>query len=182
MRQYTIWIIVLLCWGFIAGNTLASDKKVYVHTDQNGVLVFSDKPQPGATEVNLNKRQQLTMPSVDTSILENLQSEKPKQASPYQVFIDQPDHEATIRNNHGDIYVTGHVTPSFKTGFKVRLMLDGKQRQKPHSNAIFRLKNVDRGEHTLVLELLDSNGQVLAKSEPHTIYLFRASVIRPNQG
>lgn len=179
--KITFFFIILML-AVCAVTATASEKKVYVHTDENGILVFSDKPEPGAQVVNLNKRQQLTMPSVDTSILEQLQNQDKEEKPLYQVFIDQPLDQATIRDNHGNIYVTGHVTPSFRTGFKVRLLLDGKQRQKPHSTAIFRLKDVDRGEHTLVLELLDSSGQVLAVSEPRTVYLFRTSTIRPNQG
>ncbi len=172
---------MILCILGISLSAAASEKKVYVHTDANGVLVFSDKPQPGAKEVNLNRHQKLIMPAQDTSILQRLQqAEQKAPASQYQVFIDQPSQEQTIRNNYGEIYVTGHVKPAFRSGFKVRLLLDGKQQQKPHANAIFKLKDIDRGEHTLVLELLDSEGQLLAVSEPRTIYLFRASAIRPN--
>jgi hypothetical protein len=151
--------------------------KVYVHKDQNGILVFTDKPVPGATLVNLN-RNTLTMPATDTSILSQLQAQSEVKAVDYRLSINQPDDKSTIRNNNGVVRIAGQVLPSMKHNHRVRLKLDGKAWQKPHKNTVFILRNIDRGEHSVVLELIDDKNQIVTSSDPVTFFLFRVSAIK----
>jgi hypothetical protein len=167
-------VICALCFGQAVN---ANTTKVYVHKDKNGILVFTDKPVPGATLVNLNHKT-LTMPATDTSILSRLQAEDEIKAIEYRISINQPDDKATIRDNNGIVRVAGQVLPSMRHDHRVRLRLDGKIWQKPHKNAVFILRNIDRGEHSVVLELIDEKDKVIASSDPSIFYLFRASVQR----
>ncbi len=149
-------------------------KKIYVWQDENGVLVFSDTPKTGAEEVSL-KTNSLNMPAQDTSILET--SSNDPQAVQFKVSIDSPENEGTIRDNTGSVYVTGSVSPRFVQGHKIQLMLDGDPYQTPQARTMFVLRNVDRGEHTLQLRLLDDTGQAIATSDLVTFFLHRRSVI-----
>ncbi|CAM5218367.1 hypothetical protein [Alishewanella longhuensis] len=44
----------------------------------------------------------------------------------------------------------------------------------------FVLRDIDRGEHNIQLELLDQSGKLIATSPLTTFYLHRASLITPN--
>jgi hypothetical protein len=62
----------------------------------------------------------------------------------------------------------------------VRLVFDGLAYGEPQNSAVFVLRDIDRGEHTIQLELIDQNGKLIAVSPVTTFYLHRASVISPN--
>lgn len=168
--------LLLLLLAIITSVSIAAPQKVYVYKDKNGNTVFSDQPRPGAKEVKFNSKT-MTMPATDTRILDLLQAQGQIKPLEYQLNINQPEDKATIRDNSGQVNISGQVNPALKFGQKIQLRFDGQIVQKPHSNAIFVLRDINRGEHTIVLELLDAQGKVIASSKPRTFYLFRASVL-----
>lgn len=168
MKQLTILILIVL----LSLPVQAYQAKVYVWRDENGVLVFSDSPRPGAEEVKVEEKNDV-LPSVDTSILDiTPQVIEDK----YEVVVTQPEQNATIRDNSGSVFVSGGIKPIFKRGFKVRLILDGKVYEKPQTHSMFALRNIDRGEHQIKLELLNEKGKVIASSEAVTFYMHRARI------
>lgn len=173
--------LLLLCTLLpLMSTPFAAPQKVYVYKNDKGELVYSDQPSPGAKPVKI-KQQTLTMPATNTAILDELQAQDQVKAVKTTIIIKHPQAKATIRNNHGEVTVIGQVSPTMQHGYKVRLKLDGQIRQKPHAKVHFVLRGISRGEHNIVLELLDDKGKVLATSEPRTFYLFRTSVLhKPN--
>lgn len=168
MKQLTSLIFIVL----LSLPVDAYQAKVYVWRDENGVLVFSDSPRPGAEEVKVEEKNDV-LPSVDTSILDI----KPQVIEDkYEVVITQPESNATIRDNSGSVFVSGGIKPIFKRGFKVQLRLDGKIYEKPQTHSMFALRNIDRGEHQIKLELLDEKGKVIASSDTVTFYMHRARI------
>ena len=150
-------------------------KKIYVTRDANGVLVFSDSPQADAEEVNLSSRANM-MEATDPT----LPARKPPAKEPFKVEIVQPEDQGTVRDNTGSVYVSGKISPMFQRGLRVRLLIDGKAQAEPQNNAVFILRDVERGEHKLQMELFDQSGKLIATSPVTTFYLHRASVISPN--
>ncbi|GHE94162.1 hypothetical protein GCM10011501_24630 [Thalassotalea profundi] len=166
-----IALLSVLCAEVSAGST-----KIYVWRNADGVLVYSDSPKPGAEEVNVNSPN-ISSSSVDTSILDIT----PKVIeNTYQVEITQPENNATIRDNTGSVYVSGRIKPIFKRGLTIALILDGKPYLKPQTHSMFVLRNIDRGEHQIKMDLLDEKGKVIASSTPITFYMHRASVNKAN--
>ncbi|MBE0369773.1 DUF4124 domain-containing protein [Pseudoalteromonas aurantia] len=163
-------LLFLGCFVLFSSSVLA-DSKVYRWKDEQGNWVFSDVPRQGAQEIQLNKS--MTMPAVDTSILNTQASQK---AIEYTASITSPNHEQTLRENTGTIYVTGQIQPSFSNGLKVQLTLDGKATGPMQTSTTFVLHNVPRGEHSLLLRLYNEQGKVLAQSDPTTFYLHRKSI------
>ncbi|BBN83048.1 hypothetical protein PA25_30330 [Pseudoalteromonas sp. A25] len=153
---------------------MASQPKVYRWKDENGNWVFSDVPRQGSERVNLNKP--ISIPTADTSVLSTT---KEKKAIAYEVKISSPGSEQTLRENTGTVYVTGQVKPVFSKGLTVQLSLDGKIVSDRQTNTTFALKNVDRGEHKLIMYLFDEHGARIATSPASTFYLHRANRINP---
>ncbi|NMP17179.1 DUF4124 domain-containing protein [Thalassotalea sp. Y01] len=168
-------LLFALLFAAIAPLVDAADK-VYVWRNENGDLVFSDSPKPGAEEVaeeiEVNNKQTI-ISSVDTSVLDISPRVVEEE---YRVEISQPEDHATIRDNSGSIYISGRVAPVFKRGFSVRLIFNGEAYGEPQTRSVFILRDVDRGEHKIKLELLNNQGKVIASSKERTVYLHRARV------
>ncbi|MGB1197845.1 MAG: DUF4124 domain-containing protein [Thalassotalea sp.] len=167
----------MITYCFLLGvEAYAEAAKVYVWRNADGVLVYSDSPKPGAEEVKIQDPN-ISSSSVDTSVLDIT----PKEISnKYQVEITQPENNATIRDNTGSVYVSGRIKPVFKRGFSIILYLDGKPHLKPQSHSMFVLRDIDRGEHQIKMDLVDKKGKVIASSELITFYMHRASVNKAN--
>lgn len=159
-----------------AAPLFAGSAKIYVWRNEQGVLVFSDSPKPGAEEVEV-KEPNTVKSSVDTSILDITPKVIQEE---YQVSITQPENNATVRDNTGSVYVSGRIQPIFKRGLKIQLYLDDKPYEKPQSHSMFVLRNIDRGEHQIKMALLSDKGKVIATSSPVTFYMHRVSVNKTN--
>ena len=169
MRHYLLLLTLIIT--LLSCNVFAASTKIYVWRSDDGVLVFSDSPKPGAEEVDV--REPNTASSVDTSMLD-LTPQVIK--DDYQVEINQPKENATIRDNTGSVYVTGSIKPIFKQGLNIQLYLDNKPYEKPQPHSMFVLRDIDRGEHIIKMKLLNEKGKVIASSNPITFYMHRASV------
>lgn len=151
------------------------DKKIFVTRDAKGNLVFSDSPQLGAEEVTLTSRPNI-VPATESTYTPTKKLEQEQ----YEVSIIQPEDQSTVRDNTGSVYVSGRISPMFKRGLRVRLLVDGQSQSDSQNNTVFILRDIERGEHKLQLELLDQNGKIIATSPTSTFYLHRASQIKPN--
>jgi hypothetical protein len=174
LRRFFLLSLILII-TLLSCNAFATSTKIYVWRSDDGVLVFSDSPKPGAEEVEIKEPN--SMSSIDTSVLDLT----PKVIKDdYQIQIDQPTMNATIRDNTGSVYVAGRIKPIFKKGLKIQLYLDGKSYAPPQLHSIFVLRNIDRGEHAIKMKLLNEQGKVIALSKPITFYMHRASVNKAN--
>lgn len=175
MRPLWLLLFTLLMLSLVQVPVTAQEKKIYVSRDANGVLTFSDTPTPGAEEVSFSAR-----PNLMDATEVRFPASKPATPEPYRVEIMQPENQGTVRDNTGSVYISGRITPRFQRGLRVRLLLNGNPQGEPQSSTVFVLRDIDRGEHNLQLELLDQNGKLIATSPLTTFYLHRASLIGPN--
>lgn len=156
----------------------SAQAEIYKWTDSNGTVHFSDVPHSGA--------QQVILPAQDTSspakgaspsanvpekIIEN-QSQKIEKA----VSISQPKAEETIRNNQGYIPVIVNVEPELAKEDLMQVLLDGQPIGKPQHTKLFALDNVLRGEHSIAVQLVDKDNNVITFSEAITVYMQRPRV------
>lgn len=148
--------------------------KIYVWRNEKGILVFSDSPRAGAEEVKTKPGNIIqSSTSVDTAVLDITPYEA---VVKYNIAINTPRNNATIRDNTGSIYISGGIKPRFKAGLSVQLILDGKPHAKAQNHSIFSLRSIERGEHNIKMLLLDETGKVIASSELVTFYMHRASI------
>jgi len=155
-------ILLLLIALGLSNYSYAGEKKIYAWKDKNGVLVFSDTPHKGATEVKLTS-QNLNMPAPSNDVFN--EPTEPQQAA-FKIAISSPEHNQTIRENTGSVYVTSRITPRFESGFTIQLFIDGKANGPASDSSTFAIRDVERGEHTLQLKLFNSKNQIIAVSQP----------------
>lgn len=138
-----------------------------------GVLVFSDSSIPGAEEIEIKPGNQNISSSINTSILDI----NPKKLDDkFDVEIVRPTNNSTIRDNTGSVHISGRIKPVFKQGLSIQLILDDIPYKAPQKHSMFALRDIERGEHQIKLELLNTKGKVIALSKPVTFYMHRASV------
>lgn len=154
--------------GFVS---VAQAAAIYTWKDDNGIIHFSDKPQKNAQTVDLPQAK--TQMSLKAPKTENKKKALP---SPFVRFLT-PIHEETLRENSGTITVEALSNRPLEAPYTYQLLLN----QAPHGHSQlenqWQLTNVDRGEHTLQVQLLKDQ-QVIATSPEITVYLHRARVRR----
>jgi len=161
-------------------NSLAA---AYEHaSEDDGTITFSDKHQPGATKVDTPKPSHYR-PSL-----------RPKRFRPAPVLIpiklidhDQhtythfslayPTHQQTFQNQR-HIEVEVAIDPKLKKGDLVKLFVDGKFYTQATTN-VLSLNNLDRGEHHIHVELVNTDGRVIFATAPITIYIHYATRLLP---
>jgi len=164
------WIIIgLLCLA------TAAQGAVYRWVDKEGNVVFSDRPQPGAEEV------QVPTPS----LYEAPRLPAPSGGAPSavsgprysRVAVILPENDATIRDNTGQVRVEVQVVPALdsRAGDRVLILLDDRVQGGPLATTRVALAGVDRGTHTLQARVIDAGGTELLASDPVTFHLQRYS-------
>ncbi len=147
---------------------------VYKWVDKDGKVHYSDEPQPDAKIVELKDKtlNQITLPQPKTDMDDASQA---IESIKYQVNITAPNEEETVRDNNGDFEVVATITPELKGQYLMAIKLDGKPIGQPQIGNVFQLKNIDRGQHTLVVDAMTQNGKVFASSPPRKIFLHQAT-------
>ena len=170
-------IVVLL--GLLAsGSALA---QAYTWTDEDGVVHYSDRPQPGAEEVDLGK---YSAPQGNTLARKPLPRrasaadvDAPSTFSYNSLAVTSPAAEETLWNIGGVLNVSLALSPALQSGHRVRAYFDGTLLES--AGLSFQLQEVYRGEHNLQAEVVDESGKVLIRSQPSRFYVQQTSVLRP---
>ncbi len=170
--------------------TAEAATKVYRTVDENGNVIFTDVPpgergvpQGNTTEVEIDPINSFE-PSgrrTDASgrelwIVDGLETEAEDADIPVvysSLTVQSPVPEEAVRANDGTVHITGAVVPELAADHRVRLVLDGAQHS-VSAEAHFTLTNMDRGAHTVMLEVVDATGSALISSNPTTFYVLRA--------
>ncbi|MBU2924214.1 DUF4124 domain-containing protein [Colwellia sp. 4_MG-2023] len=167
------FLLLILLISIIAPVN-ASTTKIYLWRNEAGQLVYSDTPSPGAEEVKTNPGHVIeSSSSIDIQLLDIQKEIVPED---YQIIINHPKNHDTIRDNTGSILISAMIQPRFKRGLKVQLILDGEAYQTPQNHTQFSLRNIDRGEHQIKMQVFNEEGKVIALSDPITFYMHRASI------
>ena len=104
------------------------------------------------------------------------------QGAPASIGITSPADEETIHDNTGRVPVAVALdSNALPTGGAIRVLLDGAPLGPARTTASFALEGVERGEHTLQVQLLDAAGNVAASSPTVKFYMWQASKLLPSR-
>jgi hypothetical protein len=163
--------------------SLAVSAVTYRWVDEQGNVVYSDKPHPGAEAIEEKEVQTIHAPPVPP-ITPRESTAPPAVAGYERVTVVSPEDDTQIRENAGNVTVTIAVEPALETklGHKLALFVDGAQFSEPSTATQFQLINMDRGTHTLEAKVIGSDGEVIISSPPSEFHLLRHSVLHPTPG
>ena len=164
-------IVIMFAGLMVVSYTQA---EIFTYKDAEGNVVFSDVAVKGAKAVKVPPvmTYQSTLPNSAKSA--NLPSQTQPSHKPYQrLTILVPEQEATIRNNQGEVTIRYSVSPVLQKGDSVQVFLDGELEEG------LVLKGLDRGEHTIRLQVVDGNGYAHVTSDDVVFYLRHQSKINP---
>lgn len=197
MKRYS-FIFILLVTTFSYAN------EVYKWTDNNGVLHLSDTP-PAKTISTTNREKlilpdisnsaprhqysdtsDINKPSdtvaqvpLDESNSVPSKNMPPKDEQSIEkkilVNIETPSNDQTLRSSRGLITVKANLSRKLVIGERAQLMLDNQPFGAPQTAMFWELTNIDRGEHTITINVIES-GKVIASSSIITVYLHRTTV------
>ncbi len=168
------WLISmsLLC-------AVANGQTVYTWVDEDGLTHYSDRPFPGAEEVELALAQGFSAPLPATPA----RSEAAEDGDPpdaYTAFnILQPGQQETLWNVAGNVEVALQLSPGLREGHHLGVYLDGALTDRPGGSR-FQLTDVVRGQHTLQAVVLDTFGTEILRSLPVTFMVQQTSIQYPN--
>lgn len=173
MRRSLVWLLLLVA--------LPAAAQIYKYTDAEGNTAYSNQPPAGT------KAQEVELPPLPT-----INTAKPAPVVPaapttpaassgqqYTVLelTDLPDDEA-LRANNGNFTVGVKIRPKLDPGFMFQLLVDGKPYGQPTNVPRLQVINIDRGEHSLAVQVLDSK-RVVQQSPTVTLSVQRAHVGKP---
>jgi hypothetical protein len=168
---------ILALLGLLAAAAAMAD--AYTWTDEEGIVHYSDRPQPGATRIVLadpntgrspapqRRSTPSSTPSDDTA----------PDTGPfrYESFeVTSPGAEETLWNIEGVLNVSLSLTPALQPGHQVRVYFDGNQQIV--SGMSFQLDEVWRGVHNLQAEVLDETGQMMIRTRTNRFYVQQSTV------
>jgi len=157
--------------------------EVYTYLDRDGNRVFTDRPAAGNAQ-RLEMAPSNAMPAPPTPVQ---RLSPPPVLPPYYTLlrIIVPEPDVTLTNGTGDVIVTASSEPGLQPGHAYRLQLDGKPAGEGRS-PVFPLTNLDRGTHTLAVEILDAQGRILERTPSQPLHVQKVSLeqkrrVRPCQ-
>ncbi|MCO6059751.1 DUF4124 domain-containing protein [Pseudomonas sp. MOB-449] len=140
--------------GLLLVLALPAAAQIYKYTDANGNTVFTNQPPDGAAsekiELPPTNAVQAQPPSAPASAADDA-----AQPATYQLLelTDIPDDES-LRANNGTFSVGVKLEPRLQPGHQLRLRLDGQPYGTPSNVPRLQLTNIDRGEHSLAVDVL----------------------------
>jgi hypothetical protein len=170
------WLILLSALS----GTAASAAPAWTWVDANGTVHFSDRPVPGARQVELSSAQ-----AIGTRVRESApraigQPETAATSAYQSIEIVSPADQETLWNIGTQLPVQVRFQPALQPGHRYDVLLDGQRRNVNTVASRVTLPDVFRGTHTVQIVVIDSQGAEVARSEPRTFIVQQTSTQNPN--
>ena len=171
------FLFLLLCVSLVCGAA------VYMQTDSNGNVAYSDAPSPNAKQIDVPAPSTIeTAPAVTTKPRDNgggagdAGALGPTPHKPYTQFgITSPQDQQTYQNQR-DIPVEFDANPRLQRGDSIQVYVDGAKYRDPWFSQHAAIYLLNRGTHTVSAVLLDNTGAPLKQSNAVTIYIHYAAL------
>ncbi len=160
----------ILLVSFFLVSVVQAD--IYKYTNKQGKTSYSDTPVTGAEKVFVPPVMTYEAPVQPTEKEKAVQPKDEAETSsenvPYSTLdIISPIDQGTVRNNQGTVNVTYDLQPALQKGDVVELLIDGVKQPN------FDVQGLAPGEHTVQIQVVDSNGGFKISSQKITFYLHR---------
>jgi hypothetical protein len=173
----TIMRILLILVTLFLLTTVSAG--VYRSVDEDGNIVYTDKPSADAEKIRIDKVQTIPAGAAD---FEYTPPEKSAGGDYTKLEIVNPENNHVFTGNTGDVTVSVVIEPELNTenGDRLILTMDGKKEADSTSTS-FSFTNLDRGTHTIEVHVVNKDGKSLISSAPVTFTIKRTSVLNTNR-
>lgn len=157
--------------------------QIFQYTDDKGNRVYTDQPPMGVDATSIDIRGINSLPAPTRSKSANSNSaddlDTAGQIAPYSVLQlnGLPDDEA-LRANNGTFSLQVEITPKLASQHRLQLLINGQAYGAASTSTTLQVVNLDRGEHTLAVQVL-ANGQVVQSSAEQTLTVQRVHTSSP---
>jgi len=177
MRKWLILLSALL-------GAAANAAPAWTWVDAEGTRHYSDRPVPGAEQVELVGAQGFSSgaraPRTTRAAGDTATAGVP--GAPYQsIEVVSPAEQETLWNIGTNLPVQVRFQPSLQPGHHYDLLYDGERRNLNTAAARTTLPDVYRGEHTLQVVVLDSAGMEVMRSPARVFFVQQTSTLNPNR-
>lgn len=167
---------IFLLVSVLAASAAIAD--AYRWVDDDGVVHYSDRPDPRAEQIELPEANTVSVrrysqrgaqpPAEDDAT-------DPDEAFRYaSLSISAPGADEHLWNIEGVLSVSLAVSPGLRPGHQVRVYYDGAARTVTSTS--FQMQDVYRGEHNLQAEILDETGKLMIRSQPSRFWVHQSGV------
>jgi Domain of unknown function (DUF4124) len=172
------WLILLSALS----GTAASAAPAWRWVDADGTVHYSDRPVPGAQQVDLAGAQGFGAQNSARALQAPSAAGEPATAGqPYQVEIVSPAEQETLWNIGTALPVQVRFQPALQPGHRYDLLFDGQRRNVNTANPRTTVPDVYRGTHTVQVVVIDSAGTEVTRSPARTFFVQQTSVLNPNR-
>jgi hypothetical protein len=155
-------ILLATCAGIALAQTTIT---TYRWVDAQGVVHYSDTPQPGAQVIQLQSAQTYhASPAPPTPPAAKTATTTTDPNSPYQ--------------SCGIVPVAVQLTPGLRPGDELAVTVDGAELQ-PVAPGRYQVQAPERGAHTVNLDVHDPDGKQVCRASPVTFYVQQPSLLSP---
>jgi hypothetical protein len=157
MRSLLIFLLL-----FFACPVMA---QIYKYTDADGNTAYSNQPPDGvkAQPVELPPLNRVEPQAPSAPPVEATSREQPLSAYEVLELTNLPTTEA-LRANNGTFTVNVLIKPRLQGPHLFRLLLDDQPYGQPSNVPILQLVNIDRGTHSLAVQVID--GENIVQQSP----------------
>jgi hypothetical protein len=177
-------VALCLAAGLVGGGGPAQAGGVttlYKWVDADGVTHYSDQPQPGAEEIQVQGAQSYKGGSRKPS-----GAAKPKPPTPAASYtaiqITRPEPGQTFVNPDGHIDVSAALEPGLFPGHQLWVVLDGQRQTEPLDASFTKTVDITRGTHQVAALVTDEAGREVIGSPPVEFYVRETTRLTPPQG
>lgn len=155
--------------------------EIHRYLDDQGRTVFTDRPPEGRATERVTPGPLNLVPPPPSA---NEQADAGAAVKPITgryarlEIINLPDDEA-LRDNNGTFEVQVALEPPLAPEHSLRLLVDGLPHGATSRGPSLLVRQLDRGTHSLVVQVLDALGQPIQQSDAVTFTLQRISLNSP---
>ncbi len=157
-------------------RTTRPGQSMYRWVDKDNTVHYSDRPQPGATQVPVQAPQTYTAPKRTPSVSAVPAAQRPASTEPTKPAcrITSPTADQVFPNAQS-------VTISFRgpQGSSAELELNGDKAQSGAADQPFTISPVPRGSYTAAVVVRGGTGTSLCRTPPVTFHVTQPSILNP---
>lgn len=141
--------------------------EVYKHTNKQGEISYSDLPVKNSELINIPPVMSYPAPIVVKKLNASGRVLMPERLLYERIDVTHPSVEGMVRSNFGVVTVSYDLIPAMQKGDKLELYIDGVKRDG------LTVEGLNRGTHTLYLQVVNEQGKLMISSSNVTFYLQR---------